>query len=222
MSVVSGGAIGVDAEVHRSALRQRVAQIAVLPGAPDKPYPPDNSELFEQIAQTGTSGLVFLHPRGTEYCRGMFASRNRVVVGLADFLIIVAAGLRSGTRGTAAIGQRQGRAVAAIPVTPGAAACIAEGATSLGVAGAPARAVADAAREFLLGRQAAPVDWPVHLQGLAEHFEASAEHSLGIDDFPDPLQAAVGLVEAESLGLVVEVAPGRYILSSRPSSTGTP
>lgn len=221
MSVVSGGAVGVDAAVHRSALRRAVGQVAVLPGAPDRPYPPDHTEMFTAIAAAGSSALAFLHPAGTEYARGMFASRNRVVVGWADFVIIIAAGLRSGTRGTAGIAAKQGRPVAAVPGTAGAAACIADGAVSLGLTGASKGAVADAVRDFLTDRPGASVRWPDRLRSLADALEGT-ESGLCIDDFPNPLEAAVGLVEAEALGLIVEVAPGRYVLSSRPSSPRTP
>src|SRR5204863_6886727 len=54
VTVISGGARGVDSAAHRGALSHPQGRtIAVLGSGIDVPYPPENLELFQQIAQRG-------------------------------------------------------------------------------------------------------------------------------------------------------------------------
>jgi len=72
--------------------------------------------------------------------------------------------------------------------------------------------MSEAVRAWLRGEQYAasrPVAWPVHLQSLRTVFGEQLE--LDIEQLDDPLAPLGDLLEAELLGLVSEVGPGRYI-----------
>lgn len=207
--VVSGGAIGIDGDAHREALRQGVPQVAVLPGACDSFYPPQHKALFEAMLGSGNASILACHPPGTKFARGMFASRNRLVVGLAERLIVVQAGLRSGTQLTAKIAARERLSLAALGGSAGAAACIASGAICLGQPGDTLEEVEARTFAWLRGEATPAKFWPAQLDFIRQRF-ADGSKMVSVDNFDDPLAAACGLVEAEGLGLVCEVGAGQY------------
>ena len=213
-SIVSGGAFGIDSDAHQAALRHGVGQIAVLPGPPGTPYPKDNAGLFERIVAAGDGALVFPHAPGVPYTRGMFASRNRVLVGLCERVIVVQASLRSGSMYTAGLARREGRPLAVIAGTPGAAACIATGALVLADRSeAPAEAASRLA-EWLAGqRPVARIEWPHDLAAVKQALVAAGPRGVTLGDFPDPVAATLALARAEAQRLVHEVSPGRYVAS---------
>lgn len=222
-SVISGGALGIDGGAHRAALERGVAQLAVLPCGRDRLYPPGHAGLFAAIVATQNSGLLFAQPLGARPARAMFASRNAIVVGLADAVLVAEAGLRSGSMGTGRLALQRTIPLAAIAGSPGCGALIGAGAQPLPSPthdDEEARAsMAAAVGRWLdaLGDDAvAPVDpcssWPDHLAWLAAALREAGPNGLSIDTVPDPKAAALALCEAELLGLVCEAAAGRWVL----------
>ena len=113
VSVVSGGAYGIDAQAHRVCLASGGNTIAVLAGGLDRLYPSGNRELLEQ---TITSGAVLSEvPCGTAPTRWRFLQRNRLIAALAGATIVVEAGARSGAMNTANHALTLGRALGAVP-----------------------------------------------------------------------------------------------------------
>ncbi|MCB9566436.1 MAG: DNA-processing protein DprA [Myxococcales bacterium] len=212
-SLVSGGALGIDAAAHRAALAAGVPQLAILPASFDEPYPPGNLGLFNAIAAAPGSGVAFALARDQAPSRGIFASRNDLVIGLASAVIVVEAGLRSGSGGSGRLALRRGRPLAALIGSPGCGALIAAGARPLR-AEDPA-ALADEAAAWLADPTAAPAGdrWPAELADLSDALERAGDAGLAIDDLDvieAPTALLVALSEAEARGLVVEIAPGRY------------
>lgn len=205
-SVVSGGALGVDGAVHRAALKAGVPQIAVLPCGPDRPYPPRHAPLFRDMHAAG-AGLLFAYPAATAPTRGAFASRNRFVVGLCDAVVVVQAGLRSGSMLTASIATARRRPLAICPGSPGCDRLRARGAVALP---RDPDTLAGALAEFLETRGAArdAGPWPAPLAALREAF-ANAPGGLAAASLP-PAQL-LALVRAEAAALVVEASPGRWV-----------
>ena len=112
-AIVSGLARGIDTMAHKAALKAGGRTLAVLGGALDKLYPPENRELAEEIAAHGAVLSEF--PLGREPDRTTFPYRNRVVSGLSKGVLVVEAGLDSGAMNTAEQALEQGRSVLAVP-----------------------------------------------------------------------------------------------------------
>jgi DNA processing protein len=115
--IVSGLAMGIDAEAHRAVVRSGGTGIAVLPGGLDRVHPPANRQLAAELCKRGC--LISEHPPGSAIRRGNFVGRNRLISGLARAVAVVEAGERSGALLTADFACEQGRAVLAMPGRPG-------------------------------------------------------------------------------------------------------
>lgn len=113
-TVVSGGAYGIDAAAHRGALAaDDGATIAILAGGLDKLYPRGNTHLLERIRQRHL--IVSEAPPGTAPTRWRFLSRNRLIAGLSQAVIVVEASWRSGALSTARRADDLSRPVGAVP-----------------------------------------------------------------------------------------------------------
>lgn len=114
VSIVSGGARGVDAAAHEGALSAGGHTVAVLGTGIDVVYPAEHRDLFERIVAAG-GALVSEQPDGTPGFRSNFPARNRIVSGMSDAVVVVRAGERSGALVTAAWARSQGVPVLAVP-----------------------------------------------------------------------------------------------------------
>lgn len=112
--IVSGMARGVDAAAHRAALGS--GTVAVLAGGLDKPYPPQNLGLHEEIVRRGC--VVAEAPFGSVARARDFPRRNHVISGLSRGVVVIEAALRSGSLITARAAADQGRDVMAAPGSP--------------------------------------------------------------------------------------------------------
>ncbi len=115
--VVSGLARGIDGSAHLGALSvSKPATIGVIASGIDIAYPPQHSDLQEQIADEGL--LIAEQPPGTEPRGSHFPSRNRIIAGLAAGTLVVEAAPKSGSLITARLAGESGREVMAIPGSP--------------------------------------------------------------------------------------------------------
>jgi DNA processing protein len=116
VTIVSGLALGIDGAAHRGALQVAGRTIAVLGGGLDHPTPPSHNGLAARVACSG--GLVSEFPPGVDPRPMHFPRRNRLIAALAQVLIVVEGGARSGARSTVDHAIALGREVAAVPRDP--------------------------------------------------------------------------------------------------------
>ncbi len=131
LTVVSGGAYGIDAAAHRGSLdaaadrRARSAEnglssggypptVAVICGGLGSLYPPGNESLFRRILAEGGAIVAEVPPRFRP-ARWRFLERNRLIAAWSDITVVPEAGLRSGALATANRAVELGRDVAAVP-----------------------------------------------------------------------------------------------------------
>lgn len=198
-AIISGLALGIDAAAHRGALEAGGHTVAVLGCGLDVPYLEKNLPLRRQIAARGT--LISEYPNGTPPSPWHFPARNRIIVGLAERILVVEGGFRSGALITARIAVEAGRRIFAVP-------------------GSPRNAVALGPNELIRASEAALVTKPEHLfEEMASSFtwdkpyESGDGISLG-DPEKRVLHALDAVpVSAAKVGNAVSMPPGEVILN---------
>jgi DNA processing protein len=113
VTVVSGGARGIDTAAHQGALTAKGRTVAVLGTGINVVVPPENSGLFERIAASGAVITQFPFNRNGD--RQTFPIRNRIVAGMTLGTVVVEANLTSGALITANMAVEQGRQLFAVP-----------------------------------------------------------------------------------------------------------
>ena len=111
--VVSGLAYGIDIAAHRAALAQQVPTVAVLAHGLDRIYPSTHRKTAADMLAQG--GLLTEFLTGTEPERYNFVSRNRIVAGMADAVIVVESGEKGGSLITAELANGYNRECFAMP-----------------------------------------------------------------------------------------------------------
>lgn len=92
--VVSGLADGIDAAAHRGCLQENGRPVGVLGTPLARVYPSHHRQLQHAV---GTAGLLLSEqPRGAPVCAGHFAARNRLLVALTNWVVLVECPERSG------------------------------------------------------------------------------------------------------------------------------
>lgn len=113
LTVVSGGAYGIDAAAHRGALGEDGPTVAVLAGGLDQVYPKGNTNLVDAIAEQFV--VVSEAPPGATPSRRRFLTRNRLIAALSAGVVVVEGTSRSGARNTASWATSLMRHVMAVP-----------------------------------------------------------------------------------------------------------
>jgi DNA processing protein len=113
LTVISGGAFGIDASAHRGALAADGLTVAVLTGGLNYGYPRGHAGLFAAVAAQGI--LVSECPPDQAPTRPGFLVRNRLIAALSRGTVVVEAALRSGALNTARHARELCRPVMAVP-----------------------------------------------------------------------------------------------------------
>jgi len=113
VTIVSGGARGIDTAAHQGALSAKGRTIAVLGTGLNLIFPPENAELYERIAANGAVITQFPFNRPAD--KQSFPIRNRIVAGMTLGTVVVEANLTSGALITANFATEYGRQIFAVP-----------------------------------------------------------------------------------------------------------
>lgn len=209
-TIVSGGALGIDAAAHRGCIDGGGATVAVFGCGIDVCYPERHSDLFEEICARG-GGLVSQLPPAAPPRREHFPQRNALVAGLAEAVVVVSARQRSGALNSARWARRLGLPVYAWPESAGCRSLLHSG----------ARPVRDA--ESLLAALAGEEPPPAEARELSGEqrrvLSVLRRGPRGLDAVAKscalvPAQAASVLLELELEGLVVTGRDGRFSLTA--------
>jgi len=112
--ISSGLARGIDCAAHEASLK--FGTIAVIAGSIDNIYPKENKKLYEKIFEQGL--VITEMPFGSPPKPENFIRRNRIVSGLSLGVVVIEAGLKSGSLTSARFALEQGREVFAAPGSP--------------------------------------------------------------------------------------------------------
>lgn len=116
ISIVSGLALGVDTCAHKAALAAGLHTL-VVPGSglnDDVLYPRSNRAFAKEILAAG-GGFISEYAPDEASRIHYFPERNRLMVGLADAVLIIEAGQKSGTLITARLASEYNRDLLCIP-----------------------------------------------------------------------------------------------------------
>lgn len=113
IAVVSGMARGVDGIAQAAAMAAGGTSYGVLGCGVDICYPGSNRRIYENLIQNGA--VLSTYPPGTQPIAINFPPRNRIVSGLADVVVVVEAGRKSGTLITVDMALEQGKEVWVVP-----------------------------------------------------------------------------------------------------------
>src|SRR5438874_10684532 len=113
VTVVSGGARGIDSAAHQGALSSNGRTIAVLGTGINLIFPSENAELYERIAANGA--IITQFPFNRPPDKQSFPIRNRIVAGMTLGTVVVEANLTSGALITSNFANEYGRQVFAVP-----------------------------------------------------------------------------------------------------------
>jgi len=116
ISIVSGLALGADACAHQQALNNSLHTVAVLGSGIDdlSIYPRSHYALAKDILGAG-GGIISEYPPGTAAFPAFFPTRNRIIAGMSNAVLVAEAGTKSGTFITAQSALEEGRDLWAVP-----------------------------------------------------------------------------------------------------------
>ena len=112
-TIVSGGALGVDSEAHAGAMLAKGRTVAFLGCGLSSNYLKENASLRRAITRYGA--VVSEFPPFAEPSKSSFPIRNRLISGVSLGVVVIEAGVKSGSLITAQRALEQGKDVFAVP-----------------------------------------------------------------------------------------------------------
>ena len=116
VTIVSGGAYGIDITAHRAAIECGIPTIIIPAHGLDRIYPYQHRQ--DAVAALTHGGIMTEFPSQTEPFPPLFVQRNRIVAGLADAVVVVESKERGGSLITAQMAFDYNRELFAFPGRP--------------------------------------------------------------------------------------------------------
>ncbi len=113
VTIISGGALGIDSVAHRTAMENGSKTVLVMGCGHGYGYLPENSELRKAVSKCGA--LITEYPPFYPVDHGSFPKRNRIISGMSDGVLVTEAAENSGTFSTVNHAKRQKRTIFALP-----------------------------------------------------------------------------------------------------------
>jgi DNA processing protein len=204
--VVSGGAVGIDAAAHRAAVEGPGGTTVVLGCGHAVPYPRAHTAaggLFDRVLDHGGTLLSEHLPHAPPHA-GHVRARNRIVAGLADVVVVVEGGARSGALVTATVAAERGVPVLAVP--------------------GDVRAPGSVAPHRLLAEGAGPCTSPAELLeslGTGPAVDRAAEAAVAATA-PRSVRGVVSVLPDDLHGLLAAAWPRPLTVDDLAAATGRP
>lgn len=112
--IISGLAFGIDALAHKSTIKNDLSTVGVLGHGLDTLYPSEHAALARDMLKH-QGGLLTEFRSGTKPDKHHFPTRNRIVAGLSDAVIVVETGIKGGSMITAELANGYNKDVFAFP-----------------------------------------------------------------------------------------------------------
>jgi DNA processing protein len=113
IEIISGMALGIDGSAHQAALSCGGATTALLASGVDVCYPSSHQALYQQICEHGL--VLSEYAPGSPVAKHRFPERNRLIAALADAVVVVQAGDKSGALRTVEQALELGRDIYVVP-----------------------------------------------------------------------------------------------------------
>ena len=114
MILLTGGAVGSQTAAIEAVLEHGGLCVVMLGSGLDQPYPARNIDLFRRVVDSG-GAIVSPHPDAAPPLPVHFRTRNNLIVGMSLCLVVIEAGLPSGTYSTVDSAAELARPVFAWP-----------------------------------------------------------------------------------------------------------
>jgi DNA processing protein len=111
--IISGLAYGIDVVAHKAALKNKIPTVGVMGTGIDQIYPASHRNVAAEMLKNG--GILTEFAKGTKPDRGNFVTRNRIIAGMSDAIIVAESGERGGSLITADMAFGYNRDVFAFP-----------------------------------------------------------------------------------------------------------
>ena len=111
--IISGLAYGIDILAHKQAIKNSLPTIGVLGSGIDVMYPVAHKDVAKKMERQG--GIISENPFGTKPDAHNFPSRNRIIAGLSDALVVIEAAEKGGALITSDIANSYNKDVFAFP-----------------------------------------------------------------------------------------------------------
>lgn len=113
VEIISGMAFGIDGIAGMAALNSGARSFGVLGSGANVCYPRANKALYDRLCKDG--GIITEYPVDACARADNFPLRNRIISALSDVVLVVEAGLKSGTFITVDYALSQGREIMVVP-----------------------------------------------------------------------------------------------------------